>query len=596
MFFLSACEEVITEFEVPTTANTGDIIRINLSVNTTNDGQNDTVNFAILMPSNWSVVLVNQTFPVNQSLIEDISFAVNVNDQDPAPEGYAWRGFVGEGYGPYSENDTHHGFALLNVTSPGTFALKSAVGYRSSGVENISQGETIVVSGPDISLPYSFELTSCRLLEQSGIYTMTSSFDATSNGCFSLMKNDTTIDCQGHTLRGNLDYNSAIYYSGDRLENITVRNCVLDRFDATTFNGVITLNFEGTSIFSYGSTLLKNMTIKNSLGNALYSLGNSISISNSTIDNLSGKGIIFNSPSYHNISNVVISNSQVGIFLDGSPSRFNIFSNISFFNSSQLDIAIVPSTSFFDPLFSQFTNVTSNGLPISFYRFTGGSPVIENQEFAQLIVQDSGPIDLTLRNISLVNSGQRNNILFHDIKVSSSFLIEDSNISNSYGGLNFLLTQPLCNLIVRNSYFSNNRNGIGINGETNDCSSNLQDTNQIYNNTFVYDDSYFIKGVGILNGDVQFNTSTIGNIWLTEDNQGFSQVCDDVDNNSICDNSFFVSPFGPHYDYLAQTSDVLFPQPIISSPSGESVSSLFPLSSFSSLFVVVFLLLSFFFY
>ena len=595
MFFLSACGEVITEFEVPSTANTGDIIRINLSVNTTNDGQNDTVNYAILMPSNWSVVLVNQTFPVNQSLTEDISFAVIVNDGDPAPEGYVWRGFVGEGYGPYSENDTHKGFALLNVTSPGTFTLKSAVGYRSSGVENISGGETIVVSGVDISLPYSFSLNSCKLLEQPGVYTMTSSFDATSNGCFSLMKNDTTIDCQGHTLSGNLDYYSPIYYSGDMLENITIRNCAFDRFDGSSQNAVFSLTFNGGLAVSYGSFKFENITLTNSIGGGMYLTGNSYSMSNIKVDNLSLDAFSFYSPTYLNISDTIISNTRKGFSL-GSIIFNNIFNNISFFNSSQLDI-YVDSTSFLsNPIFSQFTNVTSNGVPISFYRFTGGSSVIEDQEFSQLIIQDSGPIDLTLRNISLVNSVQRNEVTFVDIDQSSTILIEDSNISNSYGGLNFLSVLGVCNLIVRNSYFSNNRNGIGINGETDDCPSNLQDINQIYNNTFVYDGDLFVSGVYITGGEIYFNTSTIGNIWLTENNQGFSQVCDDVDNNSICDNSFLVSPIVPHYDYLAQKSDILFPQPIISSSSGGSASSLFPLSSLSSLFVIIFLLFAFFFH
>ncbi|MEC8339858.1 MAG: hypothetical protein VXZ40_04475 [Nanoarchaeota archaeon] len=596
MFFLSACDEIITEFEVPTTANTGDIIRINLSVNTTSDGQNDTVNYAVLMPSNWSVVLVNQTFPINQILTEDISFAVNVNDVDPAPEGYVWRGFVGEGYGPYSENDTHQGFALLNVTSPGTFTLKSAVGYRSSGVENISGGETIVVSGVDISLPYSFSLNSCKLLEQPGVYTMTSSFDATSNGCFSLMKNDTTIDCQGHTLSGNLDYNSPIYYSGNRLENITIRNCAFDRFRSIdNTKGVISIEFTGSIISSYSFPSLENLLITNSIGTGIYFSGSSFSMNDITINNLSSYGIYIQQPMYLNISDIAISNSRNGIYVGNNPIN-NIFNNISFFNSSQLDISVGSSTFLSNPVFSQFTNVSSNGVPISFYRFTGGSQVIENQEFSQLIIQDSGPIDLTLRNISLVNSAQRNEVTFVDVDSFSSFLIEDSNISNSFGGLNFLPALPLCNLIVRNSYFSNNFNGIGITGATDDCLSYSENTIQIYNNTFLYDNGYFTKGVRIINGGVHFNTSTIGNIWLTEDNQGFSQVCDDVDNNSICDNSFLVSPTVPHYDYLAQTSDVLFPQPIISSSSGGSVSSLFPLSSLSSLFVIIFLLFAFIFY
>ena len=596
MFFLSACGEVITEFEVPSTANTGDIIRINLSVNTTNDGQNDTVNYAILMPSNWSVVLVNQTFPVNQSLTEDISFAVIVNDGDPAPEGYVWRGFVGEGYGPYSENDTHKGFALLNVTSPGTFTLKSAVGYRSSGVENISGEETIVVSGPDISLPYSFDLNSCRLLEQSGTYTMTSSFDATSNGCFSLMKNDTTIDCQGYSLGGKLEYNDAIYYFGDIIENITLKNCILEEFGISSLSRTVSITLNGAPPSTYNLITLDNMTLRNGRGLGLDLKGGSITVRNSRVSNFTGDGAEFKVFSYINISNVIIEDTLNAISLEGFTPRENIFENISILGSSQRDILISFSSVFsFLPIFSEFADVTSEGVPIHFYRFTGGSPVIENQEFSQLIIQDSGNFDLTLRNISLVNPEQRSEISYVGKTISSSILIENSNISNGYG-INFIGGDIVCNFIARNSYFSNNYNGIGITGSTGNCPSNLQDTILIYNNTFVYNTSLPASGAYILGGEVYFNNSNSGNIWLTEDNQGFSQVCDDVDNNSICDTTFQVSLFVPHYDYMAQRSNVLFPQPIISFSSGEDVSSLFPLSSFSSLFIIIFLLLSFFFY
>jgi hypothetical protein len=89
---------------------------------------------------------------------------------------------------------------------------------------------------------------------------------------------------------------------------------------------------------------------------------------------------------------------------------------------------------------------------------------------------------------------------------------------------------------------------------------------------------------------VFLNFSNIGNIWLNSTNGGFSQICDDLDNDSICDSNYTLQ-FG-QVDFFPQKSLFLYPVEVSSVSSPVSITSLPSIGFWSSVAVFTLVLMS----
>lgn len=77
LFLFFGCDETIIFLEQPTSANTGDIIQINITVNSTGSGgQNSTGAGIIKLPENWKILNVSYKGYINDNLYE-YSYAYN---------------------------------------------------------------------------------------------------------------------------------------------------------------------------------------------------------------------------------------------------------------------------------------------------------------------------------------------------------------------------------------------------------------------------------------------------------------------------------------------------------------------------------------
>ena len=157
--------------------------------------------------------------------------------------------------------------------------------------------------------------------------------------------------------------------------------------------------------------------------------------------------------------------------------------------------------------------------------------------------------------ICLMKIKMAKRLLRADIGAFDLGVIEDINSSDNFYGIKTDNSLICSNSILRDSIFVNNHFGI-FGGGTFSCSF----YSTIYNNTFgnLIDLMFF--------ADVSLNLSGVGNVWLNLSNGGFSQICDDLNFDSVCDESFTAVNYSGHVavDYFPQVSSYSFPVPLIS--------------------------------
>lgn len=581
------CGEQVLEFNYSNNVNTGEIIRFNLTLNTTSSGQNSSVGVAFLIPKSWEVNLVNQTFPINQTFLKDNLVSVAFEKQMPAPLNYEWRGFSGTGYGGYNLGDIHRGNSLINITTPGNFNLSVGVYSLVGGVESITSNYLINSTGLDISKPINYTLSSCSYLSTPGNYDINQDIYSNSNYCFTIVTDNVSIDCHGNSIFGN-GFEVGLY--SIKNHNVSIKNC---KFDSWRNTGVL---FETSGSGStYDRTNLENITVRNTskLFSNLYQggvvfLGSGLTLNNSLIENNQVSGISILS-SYSKVQNsIILNNSNYGVIVNSLGGDYSYFENLIIENNMDYDLFYNINSYSVSKIPTVFTNITSNGREIRLLKLTGsGDYNLNDLDLASLIImEDVSGSNLNVDNITILNqisNTNRNGIQIFGLNPFKTYSFTNINSTNTFYGVMLKGAQPICNLRIFDSIFISEYYYFG-DFFTNSCFSN----NNVFSNN-IFSGNFFIK----FNQEISLNLSTVGNIWLASDNTGFSQTCEDIDNNSICDSNNTLVSDGNKLaiDFYPQKSYFEFSQPIITSSTTESLASIFPSFSLFSYFFIFLILI-----
>jgi hypothetical protein len=119
------------------------------------------------------------------------------------------------------------------------------------------------------------------------------------------------------------------------------------------------------------------------------------------------------------------------------------------------------------------------------------------------------------------------------------------------------------------------------------------DNAQIYNNFFnITTGKYFYDVIAVASADL--NTSLIndtnivngslrgGNYWGRQNGSGFSDTCQDLDHNGICDNNYTISALRGYIDYLPLTYPIPFIVESTNTPTGIKGTNTIPISANAS--------------
>jgi parallel beta-helix repeat protein len=223
-------------------------------------------------------------------------------------------------------------------------------------------------------------ISDCTELNETGqTYLLTADIDTDAETCIEITADNVMLDCQGHTINGNV---TGIYATGH--SGITIRNCVITDFfteeglggwalgiwlnygsNNTVYNNTFT-NIDGSGFeldWCYDTTFYNNTFVNNWDGFDIYDSYNII-IYDSTIDSSVWDGFC-----YYNITdstfhdNIVSNNTEVACINDdnGQSSSNNIFYNNLFNNSGGFSFENSSAENFWNTTKQAGTRIYSDG-------------------------------------------------------------------------------------------------------------------------------------------------------------------------------------------------------------------------------------------
>ncbi len=385
--------------------------------------------------------------------------------------------------------------------------------------------------------------------------------------------------------------------SYSRIQNIYAFNnddgiSILNSYNNTLNYNYVSNNYNGISLGNSNSIIIDGNTVSDNFNGIYFSLGsNDSTVKDNDIYSNSGYGI-FLGGAYRNIlrSNEVEDNDGYGIYLGGSDNN-KIVKNDALNNK----IGIILDSSDINTLYG---NVASNNDQNGFY--LGFS---NNNRLKYNTATDNGngiflwySVNNTLRENSMManiynfglsgsEQSQYNNeidtsnrvddkhILYIKDAVGSFYnssdagtvycincvnvTIRDMNLSNNNNGI---LLWNTSGSRIENLNLSNNANGISLM----ESGENLVDNNVIMNNSrgislelfssdnLIYNNFFNNSNNAFSNGHNTWNISRTtgengtlnlgGNVWAMPDGTGFSQTCEDIEKDGICDSSYVINP------------------------------------------------------
>ncbi|MBM3228798.1 hypothetical protein FJZ26_00020 [Candidatus Parvarchaeota archaeon] len=366
--------------------------------------------------------------------------------------------------------------------------------------------------GVSASLPGS-----CDNMTESGVYTLTGSISGYPVTCMKVLANFVTLDCLGRTIDG-LDGGGTYGISVIGYNNTTIKNCVVTDF----YDGVhienshsnrlinVTTNSNtntGLSLISSGGNVVDALASRENRYYDLLVQPSSPSDCANTIENSTGSGerqilyaggkpgylyndvasqIVFCNAVSSFVENVTVSGSDTlennGIF--AYYSNYSTFANVDS-SDNLIGLELSKGSSYATVIGSKFTS-NSRGVSID-----GGY-----NELANLT------LDYNKYGLYMVNGA-------HDNTLTNSIVK-----NNDYG---FYLYSAVKNTFF-NNYFSN-----AVNVEVQANQKNIWNTTKI-------------PGANIIGG-----SNLGGNYWAKEGADGFSQLCADANDDSICDTGYKVN-------------------------------------------------------
>jgi hypothetical protein len=216
--------------------------------------------------------------------------------------------------------------------------------------------------------------------------------------------------------------------------------------------------------------------------------------------------------SLNTIKNCILSNWEIGLYLDSGANNNTIDNVITEYNGVGIFLA------------TQYNNYNAIKNSISRYNLLGCTPDCYN-----IILQD-GDFNI-ITNVSSYGSEHGILVLPSSDNITGN-VINDSIIENNSIGIYFESGYSILDNVIYNNFFNNS---INFN------SSNTVELN--FWNTTVQNATNIIGG-----------SQTGGNFWSKPDGTGYSETCNNSNNDSFCDDSYTFNPT----DYLPLTGNYSF--------------------------------------
>ena len=415
----------------------------------------------------------------------------------------------------------------------------------------------------DICRPPVFDFIDCTTITSAGTYYLTDDIiDSNTPKCIDIKAKDVILDCQGNIIDGNDRGNYGIFInkSFQQSTNILIRNCTISDWKY------------GIYLEDANSNTLENLT------------------TNSNVF-----GIYSENSDYNTMTNIYSNENNYGIFIKDGSENSIIDSNLS--NSNIYDFYIQASSNVHCSNLLDNVMGTDNK-PIVYY---DESVIIKdwNNNASEIILCDAD--NSIIENVTLSNTGKQNNMIYMHRTDNSN--IKNVDVSNSYDGI--LLDNSLNNEIIDSTI---SENGIGISlkhssdnkminltikdnyeGIAIDYSSNNtiidsyiknsidygiaiseSSNNTIYDNFFNNTNNInltFVNNNNVWNTtnetayDGEKNILNItnlgGNVWIAPGEKGFSNLCDDSDEDGICDSSYDLEDNDACNTYCSNNTDHL---------------------------------------
>jgi parallel beta-helix repeat protein len=404
-------------------------------------------------------------------------------------------------------------------------------------------------------------ISSCQELSIPGeTYILTSDIiDSSDVACFNITADNVVLDCQNHIVDGVGAYSTYgiyVYRSSETASNITIKNCVLKEWEY----GVYLYYSNKNTLFNI---LSQDSTVGIYLWHSSYNLLSNLRVYNNTVVS----GIMVSSSFYNNLTNIEMDNVSTGIELYDS--YYNIIRNVVVNNYSGRGIV------FHNSFYNNATNltlialVTEDDHGYSGVHFSSGSKfnLLSNilTSFNDYgIYFEEYASNNSLLNIELINnfiyglallSGCNNNTI-NGIKALNNYRGIYISSNNNTINAAFIDGSELDGLVIGGYYNTIANSKIQNSGRYNLYLLAGARYNLIYNNIFNGTTYIVTTHVNYFNITKQPGTNIYrpslgyvgGNYWTNPSGNGYSDICNDLDDDGFCDDPYQLS--SNSYDFL----------------------------------------------
>ncbi len=406
-------------------------------------------------------------------------------------------------------------------------------------------------------------ISNCTDISSPGSYYLNTSISNSPDiACINISANNVTLDCQGNTIDGDGEYLGPWRYGvlvsraggPTNNTNVTIKNCIISDWDYgidlyyasnNTIRGVnVSSNSYGIRLkFNSNNTLLNITAVDNYGGLILeYSSANAI-INSSLVNNINYDFYMMNSrPSGASECKQIFSNVNG---TDNKPIIFyNSSVNLQSWNNNISELVLCNAS---NSVVNNFVMNHTNG-DVNMIQVVGSRNVtISNTNISH-----------SFTGIWFYNSSNNLVANFSATGLNDGISITDFSYSNNVTG-----SRLINNDVYGISFDDNNNFSLFYNNFFN----NTDNVNNFYNTTN-YWNTTLADGTNII-GESKIG----GNFWANPSGSGFSQTCNDLDGNGICDSPYNLTTNNKDYLALVSSIDSTPPTSYLTLPVGGAIFS-----------------------
>ena len=521
----------------------------------------------------------------NKSVFLDNGSVVQEEVCRPTPQNYTYRNYTN--FTDVTNNDTINissGYSALRVTFKVPKYSYGVYGFKAQEASENTESTNVYVLDPDIS--------ACGTLSANTQYTLTQDIRASGN-CF-IFNDSSKLDCQYHKIIGN--GSGAAMYSDDiaSLSHVAMKNCLIDNFTYGIYSYYLQSGGTSSSTFSYydvennianvsrlayfatdspcgwdqTNCVFKSYNKYNTIYNNTGSIGD---VFQSDLDSFGSAGDLYTEN--NNIKNNVGSVVMIGWARrdkDGDCGDAEALSN-------DIENNMHCST--------YIRHESDNG-----YAYTNSNKVINNQggyvtlyAGSNMDAEENHYEDAYVQSNTISNNDMSSTLRSEAYSGQGGAYTKSNSIqNNNFGELFLEAIAHDDDAYVQSNTAKNNKfivsSGYSIYMKayaSHDNSANIV-SNTLYNNVFKGTYNPYIHASSGSGGSTSssntWNTSNStgpniangpyigGNAWEKPDYTGYSDTCQDDNEDGFCDSSYTVAS-GSNVDYLPLVNPLLFTQP-----------------------------------